>query len=117
MKTFLLLASLAFAAPDVINLPMQATRATVTASATITNAGPVMVATTNSRRLGLVLYNNSANTVYIKFGAPGNAGTDMTVPIATFQSYQMPAPIFTGALFGIRNSGTGVVVATELTLD
>lgn len=86
---------------------------TVVASSTITTSAVKIIAA-NPNRKGLILYNNSANSVYLKYGAAGNGGTDMTAILATFNQFVMPLPIFTGEIWGIRNAGTGQVVATEL---
>lgn len=75
---------------------------------------PVKIIDANLNRIGLILYNNGANSAYFKYGSAGNAGTDMTFILATFSSWVMPQPIFTGAIYGQRNAGSGVVVATEL---
>jgi hypothetical protein len=86
---------------------------TVTASANVALVATKIV-NANPNRIGMMLYNNSANTIYCKYGSSGNGGTDMTFPIATFATWTMPQPIYTGAIWGIRNAGSGVVVATEL---
>lgn len=72
------------------------------------------VASANDNRVGLAIYNNSANTIYCKYGSPGNAGTDMTFPIATFATWWMPFPIFAGEIYAVRNSGSGAAVATDM---
>jgi hypothetical protein len=50
----------------------------------------------------------------VKYGSAGNGGTDMTFPIASYSTWIMPTPVYLGELWGIRNTGSGVVVATEL---
>lgn len=93
----------------------QVNSASVVASATIGTTASVKVVAANARRVGLLLYNNSANSVYIKYGSAGDTGNDMTVIIPTFATWMMPTPVYTGILYGKRNAGTGSVVATELT--
>jgi len=76
---------------------------------------PVKIVDTNPNRIGLLLYNNSSNSAYFKYGAAGNAGTDMTFIVASFTTWVMPQPVYTGPIYGQRNAGSGVVVATDLT--
>lgn len=89
----------------------------VTASATITTVA-VKIIGANPNRKGLSLYNNSSNSVYLRLGGAGNGGTNMSFILATFNqisiSQLFPGIVWTGEVWGIRNSGTGVVVATEL---
>lgn len=87
----------------------------LTASPTITTAS-VKILDANANRKALVLYNNSANSVYISFTSPANSSTNMTFLIATFTSLSLNQALglsYTGAVYGIRNAGTGNVLATE----
>jgi hypothetical protein len=89
--------------------------ATITISPVITNTSKLVIAA-NPLRKGLILYNNSANSVYLALGSAANSSTNMTYILATFAHLIFPAPIYTGAVYGIRNgAGTGTVLATELT--
>lgn len=102
---------------SVSTTPLTSNLALITPSANITTTA-VKIIGANANRKGLSLYNNSANSVYIKLGAAGNSGTDMTAILATFNqlpiSQLFPVVIWTGEVWGIRNAGTGQVVATEL---
>lgn len=89
-------------------------KATITVSATITTSS-VKIISANPNRIGLILYNNSANSVYLALGSAANSSTNMTFILATFAHLILPSPIYTGDIYGIRNSGTGIVIATELT--
>lgn len=74
----------------------------------------VLIVGANNQRIGLWLYNNSANSVYISVTGPANSSTNMSFLVATFATWYMPADlIYTGAVYGIRNAGTGRVLATE----
>lgn len=99
-------------------VPIVSNAATLTASATITTVA-VKIIGVNANRKGLSFYNNSANSVYLKLGAAGNAGTDMSFILATFAHLSInalfPGLNWTGEVWGIRNAGTGAVIATELT--
>lgn len=89
-------------------------QAIVTASPNVLTSA-IKILDANPARKGLILYNNSANSAYIKLGASGNAGTDMSFIMATFTSFMLPVkPIFTGELWAIRNAGSGVICCTEL---
>jgi hypothetical protein len=90
-----------------------AAKASVFTSPVITTASKV-IAPANNRRLGLILYNQSANSVYISFTAVGDSATTLCAIIPSFQSWTMQKPIYQGVISGIRNSGTGTVVVTEL---
>lgn len=68
----------------------------------------------NVKRRGLVIYNNSANSVYIAFDTTCNSGNHMTIIIPTFQSWVMPLPIYQGAISAIRNAGSGTLLITEM---
>jgi hypothetical protein len=95
--------------------PLVAGTSTVRVSATITTAS-VKIISANPARLGLILYNNSANSVYICLGQAANSSNSLTFILPTFQHLVLPtSPIYTGDIYGIRNAGTGTVVSTELT--
>ncbi len=98
----------------VTNQPVRSNTAAITISPVITTAS-VKIIDANPNRLGLILYNNSANSVYIALGSAANSANNMTFIIATFASLVIPAPVYTGAIYGIRNSGTGTILVTELT--
>jgi hypothetical protein len=87
--------------------------ATVTQSVAVPTGTGVQIVPANPNRIGLILYNNSANSIYIRYGSPGTSATCTTV-IATFAQWVMPQPIYTGALTACRNAGTGNVIYTEM---
>lgn len=91
-----------------------ASTATITNSPAVTTLTQVIVAA-NPARKGLVIYNNSANSIYLSYGPTANSNTLCTRVLATFTQFDMPAPIYTGVISGIRNAGTGFCVVTELT--
>lgn len=97
------------------NLPLpQATKATITASPTILLVSQKIISA-NPLRKGLILYNNSANSVYVALGSAANSNTNMTFIIPTFAHLSMALPVFTGDVYGVRNAGSGVILVTELT--
>ncbi len=102
--------------PVVVSLiqPITAANTKYTASASVGTTS-LIVCAANPNRLGLFIYNNSSNSAYINFGAVANSGTAMVVLIPTFSTYSMPGPvIYTGQISAIRNSGSGILMCTEL---
>ncbi len=67
----------------------------------------------NPVRKGLVIYNNSSNSVYIAFAPTCSSASKMTLIIPTFSQYVMQLPIYGGVISAIRNSGTGSLLITE----
>jgi hypothetical protein len=73
---------------------------------------PVLAA--NANRVGFVIYNNSANSVYICLG-PTASGVGCHKILATFASWECYGPVcYTGAMSAIRNAGTGQLNIVEL---
>jgi hypothetical protein len=72
------------------------------------------VAQPNTLRKGLIIWNNSSNSVYLSYESVANSAS-CTFILATFQSWVMPNPIYTGIISAIRNSGTGTLTVWELT--
>lgn len=93
--------------------------ATVSVSPVITTSS-VKIVNANPARKALVLYNNSANSVYLSTATPATSGTNLFYILPTFTQVSltqlMPNTVYTGAIYGIRNAGTGSVVVTEFTL-
>lgn len=84
---------------------------TITASIALIST---QVVASNPARKGLVIYNNSANSVYLTYG-PVSTSNACTRILTTFAQWDMPSPIYTGAISGVRNAGLGTLVVTELT--
>lgn len=74
----------------------------------------VQIAAANPNRRGFIIFNNSSNSVYVSFANPAVASAAVRI-IATFTSWEVLAPIcYTGALYAIRNAGSGAVSVWEL---
>ncbi len=74
----------------------------------------VVIAAANPDRLGLIIFNNSSNSVYVTFGGTSSSAT-CTRLIPTFASWEcIGAVIYTGAVSAIRNAGSGACIAYEL---
>lgn len=71
----------------------------------------------NSWRTGAIIYNNSANSVYMAYGSMVSSATFMTAIIPTFTQWVMPSPIFIGPLSFVRNAGSGSVMITEIIIQ
>lgn len=87
---------------------------TITISPAITTSSTLLIAA-NPNRKGLIIYNNSANSIYLAYGSPANSATNMTAILATFTHHVMAQPIYTGAIYAVRNSGSGNALVTQLT--
>ncbi len=93
-----------------------ASTSTISVSTTIpVNPNSVQIVAANANRKGLIIYNNSANSIYVAFAATANSANNLTVIVPTFTSYIMQFPIYTGVLAATRNSGSGSAIVTELT--
>ncbi len=91
-----------------------ASSTTYTASSSVGTSSVVVLAA-NPKRLGFLIYNNSANSVYIDFSPLASSSTHMVLLIATFATYQMLGPVvYTGMISAIRNAGSGILMITEL---
>ncbi len=86
----------------------QATVATVACS---TTAATLLAASTTARRMVLITNNTASSILYIKFGT-GASATDFTVRLAAGGYYEMPAPIYSGQITGILDTGTGNALIT-----
>ena len=68
----------------------------------------------NAGRQGLMVFNTDANILYLKYGATASA-TDFTVQIGSNVLWEMPEPVYTGAIDGIwAADGSGSAYITEL---
>lgn len=88
--------------------------ALITTTGVIATTGQLLLAA-NPNRNGFYLYNNSANSVYVTYGSPPCAGTNITFILATFAQFIETTGVhYTGPLCGMHNSGSGTVTITEL---
>ena len=86
-----------------------ATLANVSAAATSST-----VAASNDGRRGLIVVNDSVETLYLKFGATAST-TSYTVMLCPGETFQMTAPIYTGIIDGIWSAASGTARVTEIT--
>jgi hypothetical protein len=74
---------------------------------------PIKIIGQNDNRVGFMLYNNSANSAYITYGAANGSSTCSFI-LATFTQYVHMATIWwTGELYAVRNAGSGSIIITE----
>jgi len=97
-------------APLPIYLP-KAASATVTSVAD--SASAVTLAASNGSRKALLVFNDSASTLYVKFGSAA-ALSDYTVKVLPGGYYELPQPMYTGIVTGIWSAdSTGAARVTE----
>lgn len=72
----------------------------------------VQIVAANPNRKALRIWNNSSNSVYVCTESPALSNRPIEI-ITTFTSKGLPDVNYTGALYAIRNSGSGNVVVTE----
>lgn len=93
--------------------PIPEFKTTTVASANVALAS-VIIVPANAKRVGLILYNNGANSCYVNFKSTASSAL-CTVIIPTFATWTwtLPEIIYTGPISAIRNAGTGTIIVTE----
>lgn len=95
---------------------IQATRKKRTSTSVPIGGGGALIAADNPARIGLIIWNQSANSIYIEYNSTASSATPEHI-IATFQSLVLLGPvIWTGPISAVRNAGSGPAVVTELLL-
>ncbi len=95
------------------NLAIAAVGCTIISTASV-GLTSMQVMSSNSKRMGLIVYNNSANSVYLAFDTFCASATHMTMIIPTFAQWFMTAPTYCGPISAVRNAGSGILMITEL---
>jgi len=67
----------------------------------------------NGNRVGLLIFNNSPETLYVKFENEATY-TDFTLKIDPNGLYEMPLNYFTGKISGLWDDQTGFAMITEV---
>lgn len=87
-------------------------------NATLTNVASAITNATllaaNSKRLGVIIENDSASVLYVKFGATA-AATSFTIKMAAGARFEMLHVIYNGRIDGIWVTADGAARITELT--
>lgn len=96
----------------------QIVRPVLSTVATLANvsgsASSVTLRAAATTRLGLLVYNDSTASLYLKYGATASA-TSFTVFLGPTAYWEMPAPIYNGTVDGIWTAAAGNARVTELT--
>lgn len=87
---------------------------TSTLANVLSSATSVTLQASNTSRIGLLIFNDSAQSLFVKFGATASS-TSYTVKILAGGYYEMPQPIYTGTVDGIWVAADGSARMTELT--
>ncbi len=94
---------------------IQCSRVVQTVSATVTTSS-VLILPANPNRVGMTIWNQSANSGYLTFGTTSGSSTPTDI-IATFTTKSYFGPVvYTGPVAAIRNAGTGTFVCYEFLL-
>ena len=72
-----------------------------------------IIAPSNLLRRGLILWNDSTATVYIKLGLAAS-NTSFTWRLSSQAGYELPTPIYQGDISAIWEVATGAMMITEL---
>ncbi len=72
-----------------------------------------ILASTAGRRAAF-FYNDSTSDLFLKLGATAST-TSFTVKMPAYSYYEIPQPVYTGAVDGIWTTATGSVRITEMT--
>ena len=105
-------------ASDIVTV--QGTINTLGQSSTASHTTPSITASSaialaaNSNRKGATIFNDSASIVYLKFGATVSTAS-FSVRIGVNDYYELPQPVYTGALHMIRGAGSAIIQITEFT--
>jgi hypothetical protein len=76
------------------------------------SASSVTVFPANGSARGRTVKNDSAATLYLKFGATAST-TSYTVALAPGDYFEFPTPVYTGVVDGIWSSANGAARTTE----
>lgn len=77
------------------------------------SASTTAIVPANPLRRGLILWNDSTATAYIKLGV-GASTSDFTWKIGAQAGYELPVPIYQGDITAIWESANGAMQVTEL---
>lgn len=87
---------------------------TSTLSNVSASASSVSLLASTSGRKGAMFFNDSTSPAYLKLGATAST-TSFTVKMFAYSYYELPMPVYTGAIDAIWDSATGSMRITELT--
>ena len=99
---------------DVASLPAENRPATATLANVSASVTSVTLRASAATRRGLMIVNESAADLYVKFGATASL-TSYTVKMGPGSYYELPSPPYTGVVDGIWSAASGTARVTELT--
>lgn len=111
------LATGTIAAPSTQIVSVQVPRVSAATKTSVTSSGAsVQIVAANVSRLGLVIYNDDANPLFINYGSTATTAIGgFSYKILSGATWEMPDPKFTGAVNGIwQAAGTSGISVTEL---
>lgn len=92
-------------------------KSTVLTSSQVTvpaTANGILILASNTARLGATIVNNSSQTIYISQQPTGlTSSNGLGIPAGS--AYNIDEPLYTGAIYGIVASTTGLATVVELT--
>lgn len=92
----------------------EAPAGTATLSNVASSASNGTLLASNPARIGALVFNDSTQALYLKYGATASTSS-FTVKIAAGGFYEFPEPIYTGQVDGIWDAANGNARLTELT--
>ena len=95
---------------------------TTTAPATNANVASVAVGlvdveavAANAARKGLMVWNRSTRTIYLRLGSALTTTDDGSVRLTQNAYYELPEPIYTGSIHAMADAAGGALQVTETT--
>ena len=74
--------------------------------------GTVTLATANTRRVNLSIYNASVNPLFMKLGASATTASYTLMMVASGY-YELPRPVYNGIITGIWQTANGQALVSE----
>jgi hypothetical protein len=90
----------------------QATESSATCSNVSASASSVTLLSSASTARGRTIFNDSTSVLYVKLGSTAST-TSFTVKMDAYDYYELPPPLYTGAVDGIWDTATGAARMTE----
>lgn len=83
----------------------------------LSTSSEVIIASGNLQRMGLTVFNDSSGTLFLMVGPTGSLATNFfSVKLSTGDFYELPVPVYTGAVTGLWNQpDTSGAMVTEYT--
>jgi hypothetical protein len=99
---------------DVLAAGAGGTSATATRTNVVAAAADTALLAANAARKGAIFYNDSTAILYLAYGAAAASTTSYSVQMPANGYFELPLPIFTGAIRGYWSAANGNARITEL---